>query len=584
MVVDALLKDALVFNVFLKRWDRCDVVIHRGRFLYVGKVEGMGFQSEETRDCGGKPLIPGLIDIHLHIESTLCTPVPFARAVAERGVTTVVSEPHEIANVFGVRGIQEMIRASKGAAADVYYGVPSSVPATSSDLETSGGVVGLEELDRLFRDEPKVICLGEVMNCPDLIAMGPSRAAEFIDYMRREQPFAAVEGHCPSYKGLDLAKVLYMGVDSDHCLQDVEGLEQRLANGMFVEIQEKAVTPEIVDCLLAHDTDGLFCFVTDDVPPNVLVAKGHLDHVLRKALEAGMPLEKAVIAATWSPARRMGFRDRGAIAPGKVADAVLLADRSADFTVEAVFKGGVPVSRCQTAEAGCGETFPEDFYQSIRLPGELPDTLFELAAPQGASKVCCRTMEKNNLTTYTREGRLTLPVEEGRVSWEEAPCNLALVIERHTGKAGAGKGIMTGCIFQGGAVATSYAHDSHNLLVAGDRASDMKMAASWVVRNQGGICVVRKGEVVASLALPVAGLLSEDPMPEIAARVARIQQAMEELGFVHPNPLMSFATLTLPVSPALKLTDKGLVDVGSSTLVELFVKAASGGEVSHLES
>ena len=570
MVVDTLLKNTLVFNVYLKRWDLLDVVIQGGRFLYIGAVEGLGFEAAETVDCEGKPLIPGLIDVHLHIESSLCTPLQFARAVLARGVTTVVSEPHEIANVFGARGISEMIRASKEAVVDVFYGVPSSVPSTSPDLETSGGVVGLSELKALFQAHPEIICLGEMMNCQDLIGMTPSRASSFSEYMRREQPFAAVEGHCPSFKGLDLAKILYMGVDSDHCLQDPEGMMQRMMNGMFLELQEKTLTPEIADCLLAHDTDGLFAFVTDDVPPDVLVGKGHLDHVVRKALSLGIPLEKAVLAATHTPAQRMGFRDRGAIAPGKVADAVLLRDRSADFTIEGVFKRGVPLERALEENRDKTSAFPAHFLNSLNLAG-LPPALFEVAAPAGAQTVRCRTMKKNPTNTYTGEGEIVIAVEDGHLRWEGSGCNLAVVVDRYSGKAACGQGLMTGSVFVGGAVASSYAHDSHNLLVAGDTASDMQVAAEWVVDRQGGICVVEGGKVVASLELPVAGLISEAPMEALAPEVEGIQQAMRGLGFGHVNPLMSFATLTLPVSPALKLTDKGLVDVQRGEVVSLFL-------------
>ncbi len=584
MLVDTLFINAQIYNVFVKEWNTTNVAVLNGTILYVGDTEEVNISAKTIIDCNNKPLIPGLIDIHLHIESSLCTPATFAAAVLPHGVMTVVSEPHEIANVFGLSGVEEMIRASKEAVIDIFYGVPSSVPSTSINLETTGGTIDLKELEELVNKYPEIICLGEVMNYRGLISDFPNivtgekdcKTLKLINYMQKQVPLAAIEGHCPSVRDLELAKLLFLGIDSDHCLQDIEGMRQRFANGMFVELQEKSVSPEIIEYLQSHDVEGLYSFVTDDVPPDILQDKGHLDYVVRKALKHGLSLEKAIIATSLAPAKRMGFHDRGIIAPGKIADFILLQDLSPDFKILSVYKRGVLFNseiRHKTVHK-----FDPKFLDSFNLPViSISDTMYTLKVdPKFAdrSTVKCRVMRKNSKNTYTESLTRSLPVSKGTINWSspDADVNLAVVIDRYSGDAHTAQGLIDGVRLHNGAFCTSHAHDHHNILLVGDNIIDMKEALSWVIEHKGGMCTVSRGEIIASVPLPVGGILSEAPMKELSKDVYSIQQSLGTLGIDHANPIMSMCTLTLPVSPELKITDKGLIDVVKSKVVSLFVE------------
>jgi adenine deaminase len=567
MKIDLLIRHAEHFNVYTGSWSLCDLAVLDGRILYVGDADDKGFDAAAEFDAEGRPLVPGLIDIHMHIESSYCSPGQFSQAVLPRGITTVVSEPHEMANVFGPEGIEEMIRLSRGCDMDIFYGIPSSVPSTSDRLETTGGRIRPEDAAALTGAWPEVVCVGEVMSYAAILRGEWEETRSFLSPLQGMRPLNAVEGHCPGITDLDLARVLFEGIDSDHCLQSPEGMMQRFEQGMFVELQYKSLSPEIVDLLKGGRFRGLYALVTDDTAPDILERQGHLDGVLRRALELGLPLDEALIAASWSPARRIGFRDRGALSPGKKADLILLESRR-DFTVRQVFKDGRP------AGSGGGEKeilkAKPRFLDSLRLPGSLSGDMFSLPPAPGGDSICLRAIEKNSLNTYSREGRIELPVSGGAIDWENRECNLLTVTERYSGRGDTAKGLMTGCFFKGGAVAATHAHDSHNLLIAGDNREDMLCAGDWVIARRGGICVSSGGRIVAALALPLGGILSEEPMELLCEKMIRISDAMRELGFEHPNPLMSFTTLTLPVSPEIKITDKGLVRTLTGEILPLF--------------
>jgi len=582
MLIDTLFKNANIYNAFLKQWSTLDVAVLAGKILYTGNAEEVNISAKTIIDCNNKPLIPGLIDIHLHIESSLCTPTTFAAAVIPHGVTTVVSEPHEIANVFGLSGIEEMIRVSKGAVIDIFYGVPSSVPSTSKKLETTGGTIDLKELEELVKKYPEIICLGEVMNYSGLISefskivtgeIG-SKTLKLINYIQKHAPLSAIEGHCPSVRELELAKLLYLGIDSDHCLQDPEGMRQRFANGMFVEIQEKSVSPEIVNYLQNNNVEGLYSFVTDDVPPDVLEEKGHLDYILRKAMKNGLSLEKAIIAGSLAPAKRMGFRDRGIIAPGKIADFILLKDLSPEFEIQSVYKDGV-LYNSKTTDKTIYKFAPR-FLNSFNLPlSSISDEMYNLKVNQGAkgkTTVKCRIMRKNSKNTYTESVIRSLPVSKGAINWSnpELDVNLIIVIDRYSGEAHTAQGLLDGVRLQNGAFCTSHAHDHHNILLLGDNIRDMKAALNWVLEQKGGMCTASRGDILASVSLHVGGIISEAPMEELSKDVQFLQRELRNLGIDHVNPIMSLCTLTLPVSPELKITDKGLIDVTKSSVVSLF--------------
>jgi adenine deaminase len=576
MKVDTILKNAHFFNTFTRIWEQNDIALLQDRILFIGDMEQAELKAETVIDCSSFTLIPGLIDIHLHIESSLCTPLEFARSVLPLGITTVVTEPHEIANVFGAEGIRAMIEASTGSKLDIFYGLPSSVPSTHRELETTGGEIGVPELTQLLSEHSSMICLGEVMNYGELISEFESLIAgtqgnktlDLIHTMQQHHPLAAIEGHCPSVRELDLAKLLYLGIDSDHCLQDLEGMKQRFARGMFVEIQEKSVTREIIDYLNSHPVEGLYSFVTDDVPPDILNRYGHLDHVVRKAMDLGLSLEKAIMASSHAPAARMGFRDRGIIAPGKLADLILLEKESKHLAVHTVFKRGREVK--DLIETPPAHAFDSQFYSSIRMPEKLDIRhAFTINAPPERTDVRCRVMKKHPEDTYTKEVMRTLHVDNGEADWQSAGLNLVSVICRY-GTDSSALGLLEGEQLHHGALCSSYAHDHHNLLTIGDNTEDMITAFYRIHEIQGGICVVSGGNIIAEVPLPVGGILSDLKLPELTEQVDTLQKALHTLGINHHNPIMSLCTITLPVSPDIKITDKGLIQTKTASIVDLF--------------
>lgn len=562
---DLLIRDALVFNSYFKTFDKADVAVRDGRFFYIDRAGTEEYDAKRVVDAEGRYLIPGLIDIHMHIESSMMTPGAFCGRLAACGVTTIVSEPHEMANVNGVDGILDMIRAGGDSPVDVFYGIPSCVPSTSPALETTGGVITSGDMERL-KENPAIVCVGEVMSYRQIIRDNQLEISKFLKKMRQTDRFFPIEGHCPALMDLDLAKFLYLGINGDHTEHSIEELRQRFAGGMFVEIQEKMLNREVLDFIQAHQLYEYFCFVTDDVMADTLCQQGHLDALVRKAVDLGMKPEQAVYNATFTPARRMNLFDRGAVDPGKLADFVLLDDLEA-FSVAATYKEGVCVYERGNQVKRGSFPFPESYYHSIRLEEKGPEA-FQIPAEGASARV--RVMEVRDGSTKTVERIVELPVEDGLLQWE-GRLLLAAVFERYGKNGGAGYGFLTGDCHKRGAVATSYAHDCHNVLVAGASPQDMAAALNRVIALQGGILTVENGTVTAELRLDVGGILSDSPAEEVGAGLALVRGEMLRLGYRHYNPIMSFGTITLPVSPALKLTDKGLINVREACVTSLFV-------------
>ncbi len=575
--VDLLLRGARVFNVFRRDFRAWDVAVQDGRFFYCGVEDSAALEPAAVLDATGLWLVPGLVDIHMHIESSMVTPQAFAWALARDGVTTVVSEPHEMANVAGLAGIRAMMAQSAegpgGGTADIFYAIPSSVPATS--LETTGGVIDEAEVRELLR-EPSVLCLGEVMNFHEAVGPENSRTRRIIRAVREHDASMPVEGHCPRLMGLSLARMLYAGVDSDHTDQTPERMLARVEQGMFVELQYKSLLPDVVACLVEHGLHEHACLVTDDTMPDTLLAEGQLSRVYRRAVALGLPPETALYMSTYTPARRMRLTDRGAIAPGRLADFVLLDDLEA-FGVHSVYKGGRLVyDRANPAPEPAITPFPDSFYHSVRLaPLSEKDFTPAVDAPDGEHAF--RLMVRSPKLTAVEEGRITLSVKGGEPQWQGGTALLA-VFERY-GKSSGNRafGFCGGTGITAGAVAATSAHDHHNLLVMGHNPADMALAANMLIASQGGYAVAHQGKVLAHAPLPIGGILSGKPLSQAAADLATVRKAMEDLGETHLNPLMAFSTLSLAVSPALKLTDQGLVDVRRGCVVGLLADAESAG-------
>ena len=568
-----LVKNAQVFNVYLKRFRPASVWISGDRFHYIDPAQDLSAGAAEILDAGGRYMIPGLIDIHMHIESSMLSPMAYSRCAAKNGVTTIVSEPHEVANVKGLRGVEAMIAGGEASPIDMYFGIPSSVPSTCEALETTGGTIRMEEMKRLL-ENPRVVCVGEIMNYRQIIRENSLEITKFLRYLAQARPGFAVEGHCPSLVDRELAEFLYLGIDADHTEHTLEEFRQRIENGMFMELQAKMLLPEILQYIKDEKVFSRCGFVTDDTMADRLVSEGGINAVAAKAVTAGFPLEEAICCATLNNAQRMRLYDRGAIAPGQLADFILLSD-PASFRPEMVFKGGRRIydaAAPQAPAAARTSPFPEDFYRTVQVAPVSAET-FRLPAPEGTSRVEARAIEVSPAVTQTKERRVVLPVRDGRIDWRSGDCALAAVLERH-GKSGAiSFGLVAGCGLHSGAVATTYFHDHHNLFVLGRNPADMAAAVNRLRSLQGGILTVLDGEVTAQLPLPVCGLLSEASAEQVGADLHAVRENLHAMGYTHRAPIMSLCTLGLPVSPALKLTDKGLVDVRAGQLVELITEA-----------
>lgn len=568
MRVDLLIENVRIYNSYFKTFIQSNAAILDGRFLYIGERATDSFEAAEHLDGQGRYMIPGLIDIHLHIESTMVTPETFSYGLIRNGVTTIVPEPHEIANVFGLDGVKEFIKASQHCVADMFYAIPSSVPATS--METSGGAIEIEDLDELLRTE-RIICLGEIMNYVDVITDPDCKTNHILNHIRSHYPHLIIEGHVPKLLDLDLHRMIYSGVDSDHTHQSIEGMEARIAAGMFIEIQEKSMTPEVMAYLMEHEVSEHYCFVTDDVMADSFERRGHLNHLVRKAIGMGMKPEQAIYASTLSPAKRMRMYDRGVIAPGKIGDFQLISNLE-QLMIDQVYKHGRKVYDVRepykpTVHA---PAFPAHYYKSVHM-SPLTEADFSVNTEVADGRYACRTMMVNDGSTFTEEHHAQVEVRQGKLNWQESGYGLIATFERYGKNGNRAYGLIGGDTIKRGAIATTYSHDNHNMLVVGRNPVDMMIAANEVIKNQGGFSVVENGKVIASLELPVGGILTEVPLEQVAKEVEQLRKAMESLGYCHYNPIMSISTHSLPVSPALKITDFGLIDVNEGKVVPLII-------------
>ena len=600
MKVDLVIENAWVYRTFRQCFERMDIAVTGGKFFDVSPVSDFvedseqrvgarrgEWEAESVFDGTGKFVIPGLVDIHMHVESSMTYPEEFSRAVVPFGVTTVVADPHEIANVFGLEGILSFME--QVTELDIFYGIPSSVPATRTEMETSGAEFGEKELRELLRDE-RVVCLGEVMNFKDLVAEGDTKSKRFLEVCGECGRKIRIEGHCPGLSGGDLAAFIRAGVDADHTEQTAESILEKTDMGMFLELQEKSLKEEVVEVVKRKQLYENIALVTDDTMPDRLM-EGHLNRIVRLAVEKGMPAEKAIYLATFTPARRMHLDDRGIIAPGKKADFVVLPDLES-FVPEAVFKDG---KRCvDTSAEGVGKRlkrrFPDHFYSSVKCRLALAsDFILPVAdfwkeecreealsgKPSGSEiqklsgTAVVNVMQIQTFGTRAKHVQREISVQDGNLCWQEAGLCLAAVFERYGKNGNVSWGFVEHALEQKGAVATTWSHDSHNLLVLGNSVEDMVLAQNEVVHMQGGYVTASGGRVTAAAKLPVGGIISDKSLPELAAEIRAVRGEIERMGYVNNNVIMSISTLSLLVSPELKLSDQGLFDVKSQRKIPL---------------
>jgi adenine deaminase len=549
---DLLLRGGRVVNVFTHEIEETAVALRGDRIVGLGDLP-----AREAIDLDGRYVCPGLIDAHVHIEISMLPPHRFADAVLPHGVTSVVCDPHEIANVLGVEGVRYMLDVSEGLDLSVLVMAPSCVPTSS--METSGAALGAQELVALA-EHPRVLGLAEMMNFPGVLA----GSGDVLDKLRGFEG-RPLDGHVPGLTGPDLQAYAGAGISSDHESVTAEEAREKLRLGMTVFLREASNARNLLDLLPAVDehTARRCAFATDDRVPGELLRDGSIDALVRLAIRGGLDPVTAVTMATLNPAEHYGLRDRGAVAPGRRADLFVTSDLRA-LPVELVVAGGRVLARDGRR-----------LHDSVAPAATLPDT-FHVAWPpdlrlpaRGRRARVIGIVEDQLLTTaHVEEVR----VEDGAAVADPDRDLLRLsVIERHRATGNVGMGFVRGFGLRRGAMASSVANDCHNLIVVAVDDEDGLLAARTVADMGGGIAVVRDGELRAAIALPLAGLMADRAPEVVADQLDAVTSSVRQLGCAVPAPFMAMSFLALPVIPHLKLTDRGLVDVDAFAFTDVFV-------------
>lgn len=547
---DLVLKGGTVFCVVTGAMIPGDVAICGETIVGIGHT----YQGRREIDVAGKVLVPGFIDTHLHIESSLVTPFEFDRCVAPRGVTTAICDPHEIANVAGVPGIRYFLDASARTVMDIRVNLSSCVP--SSPMETAGARIEAADLVPLM-DHPRVIGLAEFMNYPGVIFEDPGCMAKLEAFRGRH-----IDGHAPLLSGRDLNAYVAAGIRTEHEATSAAEATEKLQRGLRVLIREGSVSKDMVALAPVLDiaTSPYLCLCTDDRNPLDIAEHGHLDHMIRSLIAMGRPVLAVYRAASLSAAEAFGLKDRGQIAPGKRADIVVM-DRLEECRADMVLCGGVVVGPQAFAARG---TVAPVARRSVKARVVSPQDFRHTGNRDEVPVI--GIWPGKILTEHIRE---TVPAVDGDRRPDPARDLMRItVIERHGVNGNIANGFVRGFGMQAGAIASTVCHDHHNIAVVGADYADMALAANRLGQIEGGFVVVKDGAVLAELALPVAGLMSLEPFEAVHERLVALRAAAQSLGVVLEEPFLQLAFLALPVIPHLKITDRGMVDVDRFALIE----------------
>ena len=545
---DLVLKNATFVNVFSNELSTMDIAVAEGLIVGMGSYQG---RSEV--DCTGKIVLPGFLDAHIHLESSLVSPTEFVKAVLPHGTTTVVTDPHEIANVMGTDGIEYMLQATEDLPVDVRFMLPSCVPATP--LDESGAILDYRAIDS-FYDHPRVQGLAEMMNFVGAIN-GDEQTVEKI--VAAQAHHKKIDGHAPDLQGNDLNAYIAAGVYSDHECQDVKDAIAKLERGQFIMIREgtAARNLEALMPLLTGKYADRCMFCTDDKHPNDLLEKGHIDYIVKKAISLGADPITAVKVACHNAARYFLLNNRGGISPGYLADFVII-DNFQDFNIEQVYKKGVLM-----VDHGEIQDFPSPEIEPYLV--ERAHKTFHVAALTAEDFAEKRPRGIIGMV----DGEITT-VDAGysdRIDVEYDVLKIA-VVERHKNTHHIGIGYIQGYGLKSGAVATSISHDSHNIIVVGTNETDMAAAVNRVVELNGGIVVWDGGQSVAEVPLAIAGIMSDEPLVTVNEKLETAKDAAHKLG-VNPgiDPFMTLSFMALPVIPSLRITTRGVFDVTTQSYV-----------------
>ncbi|KAB3531647.1 adenine deaminase [Alkaliphilus pronyensis] len=552
-----VLKNSKVVNVFSHEIIEGDVAIDNGFIVGIGSYEGV-----DEYDVKGKYLAPGLIDAHVHIESSMVTPGQFARAIVPRGTTTIIADPHEIANVCGINGIEFILKASEGLPLNVFIMLPSCVPATS--FENAGAVLEAKELAKLI-DNDRILGLGELMDYPEVVSANNKILDKIITAGDK-----MIDGHGPNIDGKALNAYVAAGVRTEHECSTLEEMKNRLELGLYILIREGSAARNLETLVAAVTKENsrrcLFC--TDDKHPDDILTGGHIDNNLRLAVKKGIHPITAIQMATINAAECYGLKNIGAIAPGYKADIIVLEDLHS-FKVSKVFKNGKPVAE------DMGATFdvvPQNYSDVINTVKMKEINKEDLRLEVKSDIVNVIKLLPHSLVTERAVRKVE--TENGAFKYHKSLDILKLaVIERHRATGNIGLGLVEDFKLKGGAIASTIAHDSHNLIVIGDNDDDILLAIKEVEELGGGITITSNGQVLKSLPLPIGGLISDGTMEEVNLQLNQMLDiAYNKLGVSKDiDPFMTLSFLALPVIPEIKLTDVGLFDVNEFNFIDLSV-------------
>lgn len=537
---DLVLKNAKYLNVFSNEFLCGDIAVANGLIAGVGKYDG-----KTEIDVSGKLVLPGFIDAHIHLESSMVTPAEFAKAVVAHGTTTVITDPHEITNVMGIDGVEYMIQASQNLPIDVHFMMPSCVPAT--EIDESGAELDCKDID-LYLDNKKVLGLAEMMNYVGVINGDKNVLSKIVTSQAHHKK---IDGHAPELSGNDLNAYIAAGVYSDHECSTFENALEKLRKGQFIMIREgtaahnlKALMP-----LLTQQYYSRCMFATDDKHPSDLLHGGHIDYIVKQALKNGADPIVALKTATHHAARYFLLNNKGAIASGYLAD-IVVVDNLEDFNVETVFKRGKLVFDGEVKDFSAptvDEELAEKCFDTFHLDSVTPSS-FKVDGKLGLIGLVGGELLTRNLGTADK------------IDVENDILKIAC-IERHKGTNHIGVGYVKGYSLKSGAVATSVAHDSHNIITVGCNDDDIAVAVNAIKDSKGGIAVVENGKIKALLELPIAGLMSDEPLTTVNEKLENAKSSAYELGADKSiDPFMTLSFLSLPVIPSLRITTKGVFD------------------------
>lgn len=537
---DLVLKNAKYLNVFSNEFLCGDIAVANGLIAGVGKYDG-----KTEIDVSGKLVLPGFIDAHIHLESSMVTPAEFAKAVVAHGTTTVITDPHEITNVMGIDGVEYMIQASQNLPIDVHFMMPSCVPAT--EIDESGAELDRKDID-LYLDNKKVLGLAEMMNYVGVINGDKNVLSKIVTSQAHHKK---IDGHAPELSGNDLNAYIAAGVYSDHECSTFENALEKLRKGQFIMIREgtaahnlKALMP-----LLTQQYYSRCMFATDDKHPSDLLYGGHIDYIVKQALKNGADPIVALKTATHHAARYFLLNNKGAIASGYLAD-IVVVDNLEDFNVETVFKCGKLVFDGEVKDFSAptvDEKLAEKCFDTFHLDSVTPSS-FKVDGKLGLIGLVGGELLTRNLGTADK------------IDVENDILKIAC-IERHKGTNHIGVGYVKGYSLKSGAVATSVAHDSHNIITVGCNDDDIAVAVNAIKDSKGGIAVVENGKIKALLELPIAGLMSDEPLTTVNEKLENAKLSAYELGADKSiDPFMTLSFLSLPVIPSLRITTKGVFD------------------------